>query len=250
MTFETIQTTYIDSPLVAGETYVYRVRALGSGGIESERSLFAAADVGADDRAPSTPTQLASQLTGSTVMTLTWNAPDQDVGNAELTGLAGYRLYRAVGSEASGLILLASVDSTETSFNDTGLEVNSTYIYRVSAVDAAGNESSLSSSVTRTTESTSDVSPPTNVTVVAAGDGSMVTISWTAPAQFTSFRVQRKQAGSDSSSGSFTTVASSISGTSFDDATISSGLAYTYRVLTRVGNDFSGPSDEKTVVVP
>ena len=159
-------------------------------------------------------------------------------------------MYRAVGTEASGLALLASPDSVTTTFNDTGLDVNTTYIYRVSSVDASGNESSLSTSVTRTTEATSGVSPPTNITVVAAGDGSQVTVSWTAPSQFTSFRVQRKETGSNSSTGSFTTVATSVTGTSFDDTNVNSGTAYTYRVLTRVDNDFSDPSEEKTVLVP
>ena len=116
--------------------------------------------------------------------------------------------------------------------------------------DEFGNESSLSSPVTRTTESASDVSAPTNLQVVAAGNASMVTISWAAPSQFTSFRVQRKQVGSDSSSGSFTTVALSVTGTSFEDVSVSSGVVYTYRVLTRLDNDFSEPSEEKTVVVP
>jgi large repetitive protein len=249
-TVETVQTTYVDSPLVAGDTFIYRVQALGAGGIESETSLFAAADVSQDDRAPETPTQLATQLTGTTVITLSWNAPTRDANDQDLTGLSGYRLYRAVGAESAGLVLLTSPDSTATSFNDTGLDVNTTYVYRVSAVDASGNESSLSSSVTRTTEATSGVSAPTNVGVVAAGDGSSVTISWTAPAQFTSFRVQRKQTGSDSSSGSFTTVASTVTGTTFDDTNVTSGTAYTYRVLTRVDNDFSDPSEEKTVLVP
>lgn len=249
-TFETVRTTYIDSPLVAGETYVYRVQALGSGGIESERSLFAAADVGLDDRAPDTPSNFATQLTGSAVITLSWTAPTEDSNGQDLTGLAGYRLYRAVGSESAGLVLLSSPVSTATSFNDTGLDVNTTYVYRISAVDEFGNESSLSSPVTRTTESASDVSAPTNLQVVAAGNASMVTISWAAPSQFTSFRVQRKQVGSDSSSGSFTTVALSVTGTSFEDVSVSSGVVYTYRVLTRLDNDFSEPSEEKTVVVP
>ena len=249
-TFETIQTTYVDSPLMAGNTFVYRVQALGSGGIESELSLFAAADVSSDNRAPETPSQLATQLTGSTVISLSWNAPTEDANGEALTGLASYRLYRAVGSEAAGLVILTSPDSTKTSFNDTGLEVNTTYVYRVSAVDEAGNESRLSSSVTRTTESTSDVSAPTNIQAVASGDGSRVTISWTAPSSFTSFRVQRKQTGSDSSSGIFTTVASSVTGTSFEDTNVSSGVAYTYRVMTRLDSDFSDPSDEKTVLVP
>jgi fibronectin type 3 domain-containing protein len=249
-TFETVQTTYVDSPLTAGDTLIYRVQALGAGGIESQRSLFSAADVLSDTRAPATPTQLASQATGQTSIKLTWKAPTLDSDGSTLTGLSGYRLYRAISAESSGFVLLSALGSSATSFDDTGLTVNTTYIYRVSALDESGNESSLSSSVTRTTESTSGVTAPTNLTLVAAGDASSVTVSWTAPASFTDFRVQRKQTGSDSSSGSFTTIASSATGTSFVDTTITSGLAYTYRVLTRLVNDFSDPSEEKTVVVP
>jgi fibronectin type 3 domain-containing protein len=248
-TFETVQTTYLDSPLVTGETLIYRVQALGAGGIESEQSLFAAADVLADTRAPAAPTQVATQSLSNTSIRLTWKAPETDSDGSDLTGLTSFKLFRAIGSESSGLVSLTSVDETETSFDDTGLDVNTTYVYRVSAVDGAGNESSLSSSVTRTTESTSNVSAPTNLTLVAAGDGSNVTISWTAPASFTDFRVQRKTIGS-SSSGAFTTIASSVTATSFVDENVNSGTAYTYRVLTRVVNDFSDPSDEQSVVVP
>jgi len=211
--------------------------------------LFAAADVLADTRAPAAPTQVATQSLSNTSIRLTWKAPETDSDGSDLTGLTSFKLFRAIGSESSGLVSLTSVDETETSFDDTGLDVNTTYVYRVSAVDGAGNESSLSSSVTRTTESTSNVSAPTNLTLVAAGDGSNVTISWTAPASFTDFRVQRKTIGS-SSSGAFTTIASSVTATSFVDENVNSGTAYTYRVLTRVVNDFSDPSDEQSVVVP
>ena len=52
--------------------------------------------------------------------------------------MAGYRVYR----NGSGTPL-ATVAGT--SYSDTGLTANTAYTYRVSAYDAAGNESDLSS---------------------------------------------------------------------------------------------------------
>ena len=56
-TFATVHTTYIDSPLVAEQTYVYRVQAVGTDNEESEPSLFASATVLIDDIPPDTPRQ-------------------------------------------------------------------------------------------------------------------------------------------------------------------------------------------------
>ena len=61
-TFTTVQTTYVDSPLVSEQTYVYRIQALGINNTESERSLYASATVSADQSAPGVPSDLIVSL--------------------------------------------------------------------------------------------------------------------------------------------------------------------------------------------
>ena len=59
-------------------------------------------------------------------------------------GVTGYRIFR------NGT-LAASVGSTPTSYNDTGLAPSTTYAYTVKAVDAAGNVSDASPIASATT---------------------------------------------------------------------------------------------------
>ncbi len=245
-TFSTIQTTYVDSPLTPGDTVVYRVQALGLGGLESELSLFVSAQVPLDDRAPATPTQIVLESPSSTSISVSWTSPKTDTGGSDLTGLATYRVYRALETEASGLIQVAEVSST--TYVDEGLTTGSTYIYRVSALDGDSNESDLSSSVSRTALGTG-ILVPTNVQAQATATPD-VTLTWSAVGSFDSFSVQRKEPGSDSSSGTFITVATGLQTTTYVDTTVLSGRVYVYRIVARLGSSFGDSSEEQTVAVP
>jgi len=69
-----------------------------------------------------------------------------------------------------------------TSFADTGLSAATTYSYTVAARDAAGNISPYSASVSVTTASVADTTPPstpTGLTAAAAGSTG-VNLSWSA----------------------------------------------------------------------
>jgi parallel beta-helix repeat protein len=89
-----------------------------------------------DTQAPSVPTGLTVTGTTTSSINLAWNASTDNVG------VTGYRIYRN-GS------FLTSIGGT--SYSDSGLASSTSYSYRVSAFDAAGNESAQSSSVTGTT---------------------------------------------------------------------------------------------------
>ena len=71
--------------------------------------------------------------------------------------------------------------STVTSFNNTGLAAATTYRYRVRAVDAAGNVSTNSNSVSATTQAVSDTTPPTAPTGLAATVASSSQINLSGP---------------------------------------------------------------------
>lgn len=89
-----------------------------------------------DTQAPSTPSGLAASALSSSEIALSWNASTDDVG------VAGYKIYR----DGSYLTTVSG-----TSYTNGGLASATSYSYRVSAYDAAGNESALSSSVSATT---------------------------------------------------------------------------------------------------
>jgi len=250
-TYNTVQTSLVDSPLVAGSAFVYRVRALGLAGIQSELSLFASAEVPSDNRAPGTPTVFSGILSGSTAIQLQWQAPTLDTGGQRLTGIAEYRVYRSTSGGSTGFTRIATVAASSLTFTNTALDAATTYTYRITAADAAGNESAQSSSVSVATSSSATVAAPSSV--VAAAETSpqlLVRISWTHPAEFTDFIIQRKVAGSSSSAGSFTTIATGVTSSPFEDTNVASGTTYLYRVQARLDTDFSDQSNEATVVVP
>jgi plastocyanin len=89
-----------------------------------------------DTTAPSIPTNLSGTTISSSQINLTWTASTDDVG------VTGYKIFRN-GTQVGA--------STTTSYSDTGLTANTTYTYAVYAYDAAGNNSTQSSSVSVTT---------------------------------------------------------------------------------------------------
>jgi len=99
---------------------------------------------GGDTQAPSTPAGLAAGATTSSSIPLTWSASTDNVG------VTGYQVLRAPG--ASGGTFTQVGTSTTTSFTNTGLAVNTTFRYQVRAVDAAGNASAVSNTITAATQ--------------------------------------------------------------------------------------------------
>jgi chitodextrinase len=138
--------TYFDSGLTPATGYLYSVTAFDAAGNISPAATLSVATI-PDTTPPSTPTNLvASHVTTSTV-SLTWASSTDNVG------VAGYQVFRngtQVGTTTSA-----------TAYTDSGLAASTTYSYAVAAYDAAGNISSISTSVNATTLPLSDTTPPT-----------------------------------------------------------------------------------------
>jgi hypothetical protein len=82
-----------------------------------------------DTTAPSIPGSLIANVISAGQINLSWNV------STDNRGVAGYKIYR------NGAYLMTV---TSNSRSDKGLAKNTSYCYRVSAVDAAGNESGQS----------------------------------------------------------------------------------------------------------
>jgi beta-lactamase superfamily II metal-dependent hydrolase len=88
-----------------------------------------------DTTAPTAPGSLVASAVSTTEIDLSWTASTDNVG------VKDYRVYRGT----DGVTFSLAGTSTTTGFADLGLTAGTTYSYRVTAVDAAGNESSPSS---------------------------------------------------------------------------------------------------------
>ena len=100
-----------------------------------------------DTTAPSVPSLTATAVSSSQI-NLSWTASTDSVG------VIGYKIYR------NGTYLTTT---TSTSYSNTGLTAATSYSYRVSAIDAAGNESSQSTAKSATTQTGTggtDTTPP------------------------------------------------------------------------------------------
>jgi len=214
-------TTYTDTGLSPGNTYGYRVSAYDWIGNESEKSttLFVAT---ADGSAPTAPANLQGTAVSTSRIDLAWTASTDNVG------VTGYRIYRdgaVIGTTAG------------TSFSDTGLAEYTTYVYRVAACDAGGNESTPSSPLTATTVDATAPSVPSNLQGTGAS-ASQIDLTWTASTDnvgVAGYRVYR-----DGS------LVASPAGTTYSDTGLAAGTTYGYRVAAY---DAAGNTSAQCAVV-
>lgn len=131
-------TTFADTTVASGTSYTYTVRAVNGASLVSGDSnpVTANTPVPTDTEVPTVPANLQASAVTTTTLHLGWNAATDNIG------VTGYRIYR-------GNSLRATV--TGTGFDDSGLTPATTYSYRVSALDAAGNESAQTDAVTART---------------------------------------------------------------------------------------------------
>jgi fibronectin type 3 domain-containing protein len=189
--------------------------------------------------APSAPQSLAATA-GSGSVSLTWTPPTSN-GGAAVTGYNVYRGTSAGGESATPI----TTNVTGTSFTDTTVSNGTTYYYKVAAVNSAGvSPQSNEASATPVAVQATVPSPPQSLTA-KAGNGS-VGLSWSAPASnggspVTGYNVYR---GTSAGGESATPIATNVTGTSFNDTTVSNGTAYYYTVAAVNAVGASLPSNE------
>jgi len=138
------------APALSNAAYDYRVRAVNTLGIKSAfASSVSPANTGNDTTVPNAPTGLVAAA-GYGAVTVTWTAPTTNVGGSALKDLFQYEIYR--GTSSNPTVKVGVVASNI--FTDGGLSDNTTYYYRVKAVDFTGNKSAYSTQGSATTNPT------------------------------------------------------------------------------------------------
>ena len=164
--------SFVDSGLVTGLIYYYRLASYDLG---SNESLLSDQVSGAplDLTAPLAPQGIVMQ-NGEKQVTLTWSE------NTE-SDLFGYHLYRNSDSSfvPTSSDLLASISTPAVTYTDTGLINGFTYYYLLTAIDTSGNESAASGLIIGTP---TDQTPPAAITDLAVVNytSNYIDLLWTA----------------------------------------------------------------------
>ncbi|WP_209067013.1 carbohydrate binding domain-containing protein [Arthrobacter pigmenti] len=166
-------TSYVDATVSESTTYSYTVTATAEDGSVSLPSdpvkiTTPGATGGEDDEKPSTPQGVVATASADTVQ-LSWPA------SADNVGVVGYRVIKSGGGEADlGIV----TEATEIGFFN--LTPDEEYLFKVQAMDAAGNVSEWSDIVSATTGGDADTTAPSAPTgLVATVDGTSATLTWT-----------------------------------------------------------------------
>jgi autotransporter-associated beta strand protein len=221
-------TSYLDTTVLAGSAYEYRISAYGAAGI----SGFASVTAAPPDVAPAVPTGLVATTTYGQV-SLTWNP----------VALArSYTVKRATAIGGPYAVIASGL--TATSFIDTTFSPGGTLYYVVSAVSGGSAESANSTPVTVTPPV---LALPTQLTATP-GYGA-IALTWTVGAEVESYRIQRATLAS----GPYTLLATGVVGDFYADAGLTAGTTYYYTVQSVKGGYVSaavGPVNATPLIRP
>ena len=165
-----------------------------------------------DLTAPSIPANLTATAVSSSRIDLSWDASTDDVA------VTGYKIYRDGGGTPIATTAI-------TTYQDTGLSASTLYTYKVSAIDAASNESAQSSQASDTTDAADVAAPstPANLTATAVSTD-QIDLSWDASTDnigVTGYKIYRDGGG---------TPIATVTGTTYQDTGLNSSTSYTYNV--------------------
>ncbi len=140
-------------------TYRGTITVRVTGVVNSPQLVTVTLTVSSDTASPTAPTSLTATATSSTQVNLTWTA------STDNAGVHHYEVWRSFNN---GQYVRLAPDPTATTFSDSAVSGGVTYLYRVRAVDAAGNVSGDSNVDLATTVLFTDDPLVAGVTVVKA----------------------------------------------------------------------------------
>jgi fibronectin type III domain protein len=172
------------------------------------------------------PATVAAQPDSSTAIHIEWDA---------VPVATGYAVERMQEETQQGWLTIAKLQEHVTAYTDVGLDADTTYFYRVSALtdDGVAPPSDIVSATTSIA-----VPAATELTVIATLD--TITLTWTDVADETGYRVERSL---DGAAGWVELATTGQDVTIYVNATLSPRTTYSYRIIaTNAGGD-SAPSN-------
>ena len=240
-------TEYTDATVAAETTYFYAVLALSADGDGPQSSAISATTPAAPppaDPPPAEPTGLTAARVGHSVLTLTWDDPQ----DARITG---YRVMR--GPDAGSLSTIETdTGSASTEYTDATVAPETTYFYAVLALsaDGYGAQSSAISATTPAAPPPAEPPPaePTGLTAARVGHDSL-TLTWedSQDARITWYRVMR---GPDAGSLSTIETDTGSASTEYTDTTVAAETTYFYAVLALSADGYGAQSSAISVTTP
>lgn len=165
-------TSYTDTSVSESTTYSYTVTATAKDGSVSLPSdaveiTTPGSTSGPDTEKPTRPSGLVISVDGDAVH-LSWTASTDNVG------VVSYRVIKAGGGEST-----LGIYTTATEIGFDNLTPEQTFLFKVQALDAAGNRSAWSNVVSTETSGEEDTEAPSVPTGVAASvAGTSVELTW------------------------------------------------------------------------
>lgn len=209
----TSSTTYADTALSSSTLYYYRIRAYNAGGDSAYAGPISATTLVTP---PTAPNSLVATSVNTAEIDLSWT---NTASNA-----SGIYIERSPDNATWSQI--ASVSSTTTTYDDTGLTVGATFFYRIRAYNDGGDSSY---SATASAVAYPLIAPPMPAQSVAASSSAFdqVSLSWVPAMGDTGFYVQRS-----TDRQTWNTIAQlPQSATTYTDTSADSSTHYFYRVI-------------------
>ena len=219
---------YTDTNAKEGKTYYYAVRSIVNGvystGYENTaESIYV----------PYLPkaASITSINANDGKVSFTWSA---------LEGAEGYRISRK--AEGGAWTLLSSRE-IGTSYTDSAVSEGKTYYYFVSSIVDGDYNTDYTQAVNITVSYTVR---PVSIKSISTADGK-VTVSWNAVSGAEGYRIHRRLAG-----GSWTTLVSNTTATTYTDTSVKEGKTYEYTVRSCINGVYStGYTDTaESITVP
>lgn len=179
---------------------------------------------------PSAPTNLAATSTATSVH-LSWTAATAN----DSSGIANYEIDRDGTA-------IATIPATSTTYDDSGLSMNTAYTYTVRAKSGNQEWGPFSSGVTVTTWAVPTA--PANLKASPIGTVT-VRLTWNASTVVDGSRISQYEISRNG------TVIATIAGTSTStyDTAVTAGISYTYAVRAKSGTGVWGPPSSVTLTL-
>jgi hypothetical protein len=226
-------TVYSNTGLTPATIYWYRVQASNANG----KSAYSAAVSATTPQAPPpAPTALVPTIVSSAQINLSWT----DNANNE----TGFSIERAPdnGGTPGTFAQIGTVAANVTSYNNTGLTANTTYWYRVQAVNGVGS-SAYTNAISAATPPLPVPNAPSGLALSAVSP-TQINLSWTDnSADETSFSIERApdNAGSPGTYAPIATVGANV--TTYSNTGLTGNTKYWYRVQASNANGNSAYSN-------